>query len=154
MIITVTNITWEPVSQDLYPWWHRSRDLARDPFSLANLVPKLSQDVCLGKGSGGTFKTLRYPFYLLSAASWKVYNVLLKLVRVGTLSAAFWCLCQALCLFFNLTKLYYRKALSDQASFLALDWILFWRPKILASFFFRGSTSFQNNSRFSSFHSN
>ena len=36
---------------------------------------------CLGKGSGGTFTTLRYYFYLFSAASWKVYDVLLKLVR-------------------------------------------------------------------------
>ena len=38
-------------------------------------------ELCLGKGSGGTFTTLRYYFYLFSAASWKVYNILLKLVR-------------------------------------------------------------------------
>ena len=38
-------------------------------------------------------------------------------------------------LFYTLVKLYYTKALSDQASLLALDWILFlWRPRILASF--------------------
>ena len=47
----------------------RPRDLALNTFSLANLVPKLSQDVCLGKGSGGTLTTLRYSFYLFSAAS-------------------------------------------------------------------------------------
>ena len=52
-----------------------------EPFSLANLVPKLSQDICLGKGSGGILTILRYSFYLFSAASWKVYKALLKLVR-------------------------------------------------------------------------
>ena len=57
------------------------RDWAWDPFSLANLVPKLSLDVCLGKGSDGTLTTLRYSFYLFSAASWEVYKVLPKLVR-------------------------------------------------------------------------
>ena len=45
------------------------RDIAQNLFSLANLVPKLSQDVCLGKGYGGTLTNLRYSFYLLSAAS-------------------------------------------------------------------------------------
>ena len=38
---------------------------------------------------------------------------------------------------FILYKLYYTKALSDQASSLALDWILLWRPRILVPF--RGS---------------
>ena len=57
------------------------RDVVWKLFSLANFVPKLSQDVCLGKGSGRTLTTLRYSFYLFSAASWEVYKVLLKLVR-------------------------------------------------------------------------
>ena len=62
MIIIVTNLAWEPVSQDLYPWLHSSsiilpRDLAWNPFSLVNLVAKLSLHVCLGKGFGGTFTT-------------------------------------------------------------------------------------------------
>ena len=50
--------------QYIYP-----RDVAQKVFSQANLVPKLSQDVFLGKGSGGTFTTLKYSFYLFSAAS-------------------------------------------------------------------------------------
>ena len=38
-------------------------------------------------------------------------------------------------LLYTLIKLYYTKALSDQALSLALDWILFlWRPRILVSF--------------------
>ena len=57
------------------------REGARKQFSLANLVPNLSQDVCLGKGSMGTLITLKYSFYLFSADSWEVYKVLLKLVR-------------------------------------------------------------------------
>ena len=57
------------------------REGAQNQFSLANLVPNLSQDVCLGKGSVGTLTTLRYSFYLFSAASWNRYKVLLKLVR-------------------------------------------------------------------------
>ena len=56
------------------------REVAQNPFSLANLVLKLFQDVCLGKGSDRTLTTLRYSFYLFSAASWKVYNALLELV--------------------------------------------------------------------------
>ena len=44
-----------------FPW--------QDPCSLANLVLKLSQDVCLQKGSGETLTILRYSIYLFSAAS-------------------------------------------------------------------------------------
>ena len=85
MIIIVTNLAWEPVSQDLYPWLHSSsiilpRDLAWNPFSLVNLVPVISGRY-FGKRSGGILTALRYSFYLFSAASWKVYKVLLKLVR-------------------------------------------------------------------------
>ena len=39
-----------------------------------------------------------------------------------------------LCLLYSLIKLYYTKALSDQASSLGPDWILHWRPRILVSF--------------------
>ena len=86
MIIIVTNLAWEPVSQDLYPLLHNNSVSCRETlpgtlFSLANPVPKLSQEVCLGKGSCGTLRTLRYYFYLFSAASLKVYKALLKLVR-------------------------------------------------------------------------
>ena len=49
----------------------------------------------------------------------------------GTLSALFWYLCQTLSLFYTLIKLYYTKALSNQALSLAPDWIpLLWRPRI------------------------
>ena len=58
----------------------------QDLCSLANLVLKLSQDVCLQKGSHGTLTTLRYSMYLFSPASWKIYNAMLKIVKVGTLS--------------------------------------------------------------------
>ena len=61
----------------------------QDLCSLANLVLKLSQEVCLGKGSGETLTTLRYCFNLFSAASSEVYNALLNLVRMGNLSAPF-----------------------------------------------------------------
>ena len=43
--------------------------LNRNSFLLINLVQILSQDVCLGKGSGKTFTTLRYSFYLFSAGN-------------------------------------------------------------------------------------
>ena len=81
----LTNFAWKPVSQDLYLWVH-SNSISRletlpEPVSLANLVPTLSQDVCLVKGSGGTLTTLSYSFYLFSAAGWEVYKSLLKLVR-------------------------------------------------------------------------
>ena len=73
MIIIVTNHASEPVPQDLVPLITQQqyilpRDIAQDPFSLADLMPKLSYDGCLGKGSGGTLRTLRYSFYLFSAA--------------------------------------------------------------------------------------
>ena len=57
------------------------RDIVWKLFSLANLVPKLSQDVCLSKEPSGTLTTLRYSFYLFLAASWEVCKVPLKLVR-------------------------------------------------------------------------
>ena len=41
----------------------------------------LSQDVCLGKGSGKTYTTLRYSFNLFLAANWKLYNVSFKLTK-------------------------------------------------------------------------
>ena len=81
MIIFVTYLAWKPISRDLSPWLHSQqyispRDQAQKPASLVNLVPKLSQDVCLGKGSGGTLRTFRYPFYLFSVTGWEVYSEL------------------------------------------------------------------------------
>ena len=78
------------VVQNHSPW--------KDPCSLANLVLKLSQDVCLQKGSGRTLSTMRYSIYLFSAASWEVCDAMLKLVKGGTLSTPFWCPCQKLSL--------------------------------------------------------
>ena len=78
--------------QYIYP-----RDVAGNLFSQANLVPKLSQDVCLGKGSGGTLRTLKYSFCLFSTASWKLYKARLN-EWSGYSPAPFWCLCQRLSL--------------------------------------------------------
>ena len=79
MIIIVTSLAWESVSQDSTHDYTARVYLARrccpEPFSLAKVVPKLSQDVCLGKGSGGTLTTLRSSSYLFSAAIWEVYKV-------------------------------------------------------------------------------
>ena len=65
------------------------REVALNLFSLANLVPKLSQDIRLGKGSHRTRTTLRHSFHLLLAASWEVCNVPLKLLR-QVLSCSLW----------------------------------------------------------------
>ena len=48
------------------------KHVVQNSFLLVNLVLKLSQDVCLGKGSGGTFMTLRISLYLFSATSGKL----------------------------------------------------------------------------------
>ena len=57
------------------------RDIVWNLFSLANLVPKLSQHVCLEKGPNRPLTSLRYSFYLFSATSWEIYKVPLKLMR-------------------------------------------------------------------------
>ena len=72
-------------------------DIVWNLLSLANLVPKLSQDVCLGKGPNRPLTTLRYSFYLFSAASWKLYKARLN-EWSGYSPAPFWCLCQRLSL--------------------------------------------------------
>ena len=103
MILIVTNLAWERVSQDSSFWLHSNsishpEIFTQNPFSLANIVPKLSRMYALGKDLVKFLQTLRYSFYLFSAASWEVYKALLKLMRVGTLSTPFWCLCQKLSL--------------------------------------------------------
>ena len=82
------------------------RDIVWKLFSLANLVPKLSQDVCLGKGSCGTLRTLRYYFYLFSADSLKVYKALLKLVRWVCSCPLLISLSEAFPVIFTLNKIY------------------------------------------------
>ena len=52
----------------MYHQYISPRDIAQNQFFLANVVPKLSQEVYLGKGSDGTLTTLRYSFYLFTAA--------------------------------------------------------------------------------------
>ena len=108
MVIIVTNLAWEPVSQDLYPWWHsssvsRPEKFAQNPFSLVNLVTQLSQDVCLWKGFGGTCTTLKCSFYLFSATSLEVYKPCLSLW--GRYSPASFP-CQSLAHFFFLISLF------------------------------------------------
>ena len=111
IIIIVTNLAWETVSQDPSPWLYGKsyispRDVVGNLFFLANLVLKLSQDVCLGKGSGGTLTTLRYPFYLFSAASWEVYKVPLKLLRWVVSCPLLMSMSQAFSVTFTLKKIY------------------------------------------------
>ena len=48
-------------------------------------------------------------------------------------------------LLYTWIKLYYTEALSSQASSLALDWILLWRPRILESLWFNNNLSTWNN---------
>ena len=72
MLITiiVTNLAWEHVSQQQYVCLAQ-KHVALSSFLLVNLVLNLSQDACFGKGSNGTLTTLKYSFYLFSAASLK-----------------------------------------------------------------------------------
>ena len=57
------------------------RDVVWNLFSLVNLVPKLSQEVCIRNEPNRTLTRLRYSFHLCSAASWEIYKVPLKLMR-------------------------------------------------------------------------
>jgi hypothetical protein len=71
LIITiVTNLVWEHVSQGQYACLAQ-KHVALNSFLLVNCVLNLSQDACLGKGSNGTLTTLKYSFYIFSAASLK-----------------------------------------------------------------------------------
>ena len=80
------------------------------------------------------FWVLRHSFLSLPDCWW-LYNIQLKTSRgVLFLPPSDACVRSFLCLLYTLINLYYTKALSDQASSLALDWILLWRPRILASF--------------------
>ena len=93
------------------------------------------------------------PGRLQSMVSWRVghdwatsqwlYNIQLKTSRgVPFLPASDAYVKSFIYLLYTLIKLYYTKALSDQASSLALDWILLLqRPRIPASF--RSATTFQ-----------
>ena len=80
--------------------------VARNLLLLANLVLKLSQDACLGRGSGRTFTTLRYSFYLFSTSSWEVYEAWLKLVRWVLSSPLLMSISEAFSVTFSLNKIY------------------------------------------------
>ena len=100
-IIIVTYLAWKPISQDLSPWLHSQqytspRGQAQKPISLVNLVPKLSQDICLGKGSSGTLTTSRYSY--LSSAAIEKYIMLCMKQWGGYSFTPFWYLCQKLSL--------------------------------------------------------
>ena len=98
-----------------------------------HLVPRLSQNASYGWGAC-CHSVLRHTCLSLTGCCW-LYNIQLKTSR-GVLflppSDAY--VRSFLYLLYTLIKLYYTKALSDQASSLAPDWILFLRgPKIPAS---------------------
>ena len=68
--ISPREVVWNQLSlASLQQQYISPREVVWNQLSLASLVPKLSQDVCCGKGSGGTLTTLRYFFNQFSAAS-------------------------------------------------------------------------------------
>ena len=111
---------------------------------MIHLVLRLSQNTSYGWGAWCHSEFLRHSFLSLANCKW-LYNIQLK-TSSGVLflppSDAY--VRNFLYLLYTLIKLYYTKALSDQASPLGPEWIrLFWRPRIPASF--RGSaTTFQH----------
>ena len=82
MIIIVTNLAGNLFLKTCTPDYtatvYLPRDVGQNAFSQDKLVPKLSQDVCLGKGSGGIFTNLEA---FLSILSHQLRSILLKLVR-------------------------------------------------------------------------
>ena len=80
----------------------------------------------------GLVRSLQPPHILW--IHWRVYNFIVNTSK-GVLflppSDAY--VRSFLYLLYTFIKLYYTKALGDQASSLALDWILFWGPRILVS---------------------
>ena len=116
-----------------------NRFMARDESSGAKIIPK-----CILWVRGlEPFWVLRHCFLSLTDCWW-LYNIQLKTGRGALIlppSDAY--VRSFLYLLYALIKLYYTKALSDQASSLAPDWILLLRrPRIPASF--HSATTFQN----------
>ena len=97
-----------------------------------HLVPRLSQNTSYGWGAW-CHSVMRHSFLSLTDCWW-LYNIQLKTSR-GVLflppSDAY--VRSFLYLLYTLIKLCYTKALSDQASSLALDWILLQGPRIPVS---------------------
>ena len=76
----------ESISQDLYPWLQSNcisciETLSGTCSPWLNLYQSYLRMYVLGKGLIDLLTTLRYSFYLFSAASWEVYKVPLKLTR-------------------------------------------------------------------------
>ena len=86
LIIIVTNLAWEPVSQDLYPWWHSNSIYCPERLSgpccpWLILCQSYLMTYVLGKGLVKLLTMLKYSFYVFSATSWEACKVPLKLVR-------------------------------------------------------------------------
>ena len=127
-------------SSNLCKWSYLYGDL---PFFKIQVNPFMAQDKPFGAKiipkctlwARGLvpFYVLRHSFLSLTYCWW-LYNIQLKTSR-GALflppSDAY--VRSFLYLLYTLIKLYYTKALSDQASSLAPDWILLQGPRILAS---------------------
>ena len=88
----------------------------------------------MGEGPGALL-SFKHSFLSLTDCWW-LYNIQLKTIReVLFLPPSDAYVRSFLYLFYTLIKLYYTKALSDQASSLAPGWIhLLWRPRIPACF--------------------
>ena len=98
---------------------------------MAHLVPLLSQNACCGWGHWcHSLSFEKFPFSNYQTASIYITSGQ-KLPPSDVYVRNF------LYLFYTLIKLYYTKALSDQASSLAPDWILLQRRRIPASFMVR-----------------
>ena len=134
IIKIVTNLAWEPISQQQYisP---RNTLPGTGSFWLI-LYWSYLKDVCLGKGSNGICTALKCCFLSIQAASWRVHNAWLQLVRQALcylLLSAFW---WRLTLSFTVIKLCYTKLLSDwDCVFWVPEWnFLLQRPQILTLF--------------------
>ena len=100
---------------------------------IKHLEPRLSQNTSYGWGAWSHSEFWDIPFFpSLTDCRW-LYNIQLKASK-GVLflppSDAY--VRSFLYLLYTLIKLYCTKALSDQASSLAPDWILLWGPRIPA----------------------
>ena len=86
MIIIVTNLAWEPISQDLYPCLHSNSISCKETLSGTYspwliLYQSYLRMYVLGKGLIDLLQRWGILFNLFSAASWEVYKVPLKLMR-------------------------------------------------------------------------
>ena len=133
---TRANVLLSYVNETVLAW---NQAFLQDSWSIILSSGQLTLCQCylkmhvVGKGSGAILWVLRHFLSLISKLL-VAYIIRLKTSR-GHSFCSLWCLCQNLYLFYTLIILYFTKALSDQASSLAPDWILLlWRPRIEESF--------------------